>query len=274
MDDDLKAIQQKIGELSDVIQLCASSAMEAKIGQLVNAIKRYEKKAEQDKDPLINYLITDIKNNYEAVYETKNRTTPNIIRWCLDKNLIQQAVTMYVELVPEVIVDKKVIAYDESDRGWMDSLPEYQRKDADKYDYITSYILQTLGRDKKHRTFASVAENVVGKIAQKQASAGTLPCIYAESKINLQHPTNKKALENLLINYQIFRKRVRHAVNHAKSISIRDLQNDMKWQNEEKVFPHNEAGEKAISVNLIAAMLYDLVEQLDRVIALTEKQSV
>ena len=54
---------------------------------------------------LLQVFSPRIKKEYNRVWNAKSRL--DYIRWCLDHNFIQQALTMYIEMVPDILIKSK-----------------------------------------------------------------------------------------------------------------------------------------------------------------------
>lgn len=60
-------------------------------------------------------VIKDIINNkFNIPTDDSPRTKLRLIRWCLDNDLIQQALTIYNETAAEIVVNEKMISADSS----------------------------------------------------------------------------------------------------------------------------------------------------------------
>ncbi len=108
--------------LSETLNACGSyKATEEALSDLGNAIKLYEDSQKKDKnidaqELLFSKLIPRIKHEYrEILPDEKTPLTPiGIIRWCLHKGLLQQAVTFYTEWLPRFLVESKRIYVESS----------------------------------------------------------------------------------------------------------------------------------------------------------------
>lgn len=107
----------KMAALSETLSVCGSyEATEEALSGLDNAISIYEESQKKDKnidaqELLFSKLIPRIKYEYREILPGENPTlTPiGIIRWCLHKGLLQQAVTFYTEWLPRFLVESKRI---------------------------------------------------------------------------------------------------------------------------------------------------------------------
>ena len=112
----------KMAALSETLSVCGSyEATEAALSNLGSAIRIYEDSQKKDKnidaqEIFFSKLIPRIKHEYREILPSESTTlTPiGIIRWCLHKGLLQQAVTFYTEWLPRFLVESKRIKVESS----------------------------------------------------------------------------------------------------------------------------------------------------------------
>lgn len=99
----------KIVEFAEVITLCDVKKIDAILPAISDALNNYNNhSAETEKNSffvvMFQSLIDVIR---DKLYLTENcqMTYPQLIRWCLDNNMIQQAITLYVEKMPKFYYD-------------------------------------------------------------------------------------------------------------------------------------------------------------------------
>ena len=73
------------------------------------------------KNSMFYNLITQIENKF-YIEDGKDITYIDIIRWCLDNDLIQQALTLYVEKIPQYYLDDKHKFFDTEEESLKDSI--------------------------------------------------------------------------------------------------------------------------------------------------------
>lgn len=95
-------------KFSDEIILCRTGNLDNILNELNKSLAELSKAhITEQKELLFKNIIDVIKGKF---YITGNKIVieyPNIIKWCLDNNLIQQAVTIYSERIPEYFYNKK-----------------------------------------------------------------------------------------------------------------------------------------------------------------------
>jgi hypothetical protein len=90
-------------KLSECIVLCRTQ----KEGLLEGCIKNFQKalsEAKNANDPMFRVLLPI----FEEKFSFPN-SVPDIVRWCLENNLILQALTIYNDCIPEYIIEQKKI---------------------------------------------------------------------------------------------------------------------------------------------------------------------
>ena len=107
-----------MASLSETLSVCGSyKSTENALSRLSNAIRIYEESQKKEKnidaqELYFSKLIPRIKHEYKDILpDRNNHMTPiGIIRWCLHKGLLQQAVTFYTEWLPKFLVESKMIS--------------------------------------------------------------------------------------------------------------------------------------------------------------------
>lgn len=94
----IAALLKSIEQLWESITLCRTG----KIGQRMQAFDKALKDAEQCSDPLMRELLPAFRSKFG-----NKMTTPGLIRWCLESNMLQQALTIYNERVPVYILQER-----------------------------------------------------------------------------------------------------------------------------------------------------------------------
>lgn len=107
-----------LNEFSDTVNLCNLESLDEKIKMLVSSIEEFEAEKENPNlyCEMFRALLPTIKKNmYMDVKENRlidancHVNYPQVIRWCLNYNLIQQALTLYVEKMPVYYIEHQYI---------------------------------------------------------------------------------------------------------------------------------------------------------------------
>ncbi|WP_394921427.1 hypothetical protein [uncultured Robinsoniella sp.] len=105
-DYDYSDLLQCITGISEAIQLCNMTAFGEEVEILKGLIKKKEIKTSNS---IIIIFIDRIYKEYEDLI--KNNSCENQIRWCINKNFIQQALTLVEAKMPRVIVERGILTY-------------------------------------------------------------------------------------------------------------------------------------------------------------------
>lgn len=114
----VKSLLKVMEEFSDSVQLCYTDLTDI-IPRLNQQLDQVEKNAPDDIDDLfvIRTMIPLIRKKFDIKIDNSSRRVLNIIEWCLENNLIQQALTIYNEKIVDLIINKKIIVIDEKIYG-------------------------------------------------------------------------------------------------------------------------------------------------------------
>lgn len=118
----VEKLLKAMDEFSTSIQLCSTDIVH-KYQNLEKRITEVDKKLTNNSGGLfmIRTMIPLIRKKFGFESDTSNfikegnneRNTLKIIKWCLEHNLIQQALTIYNEKVAQIIFDRKLVEIDD-----------------------------------------------------------------------------------------------------------------------------------------------------------------
>lgn len=110
----VKALLKVMEEFSDAIQLCSTDIGDILL-RLEQQLDQTEKYVSDDRDGLfiVKTMIPLIRSKFNIKTDNNIYATLGIVKWCLENNLIQQALTIYRENVPEIIMSKKLVELDQ-----------------------------------------------------------------------------------------------------------------------------------------------------------------
>lgn len=108
----IKETIKTMDKFSETITLCRSDELDNIMLELSNNLNDFdEEKLNLDEDEFFFYsLIETIKEKFH-IHKNDELTYLHIINWCLENNLIQQAITFYVEKLPKYLIDKNYIEF-------------------------------------------------------------------------------------------------------------------------------------------------------------------
>ncbi len=104
--DAVKRTIKAMNAFSDEISLCRTSRLNDVLGELNNSLLQLSEIPSDEEDiVLLKSLVGTIRKKFGC---TSGRIEyPAIVKWCLDNKMIQQAVTIYVEKMPEYFYRRK-----------------------------------------------------------------------------------------------------------------------------------------------------------------------
>ncbi|GEM_PF-1607261 len=98
-----------MNEFSDMISLCRTSELEKILERLNRSLTSLTQVSHPSMDiALFQNLIATIREKFHT--SAGQIEFPDVVRWCLDNRLIQQAVTIYVEKMPEYFRKKGIFS--------------------------------------------------------------------------------------------------------------------------------------------------------------------
>lgn len=108
-DADTEQILTLLIKFSQSISLCDVSEMDKIIPEISKALKKYDTK---EKNGFFVEMFADLtKIIRKKLYMQEDETWgyPQIIRWCIDNNMLQQALTFYIEKMPKYYYDTRLL---------------------------------------------------------------------------------------------------------------------------------------------------------------------
>lgn len=99
---------EKMHEFSEAVKICRTNTIESVVKELGQCIRDFtENKDKSLQEDLFNQLVSTLREQYGTLL-TADVTRPDIIRWCIRKGFLQQAMTLCTEWLPFILVEKKV----------------------------------------------------------------------------------------------------------------------------------------------------------------------
>ncbi len=111
-DSPVKALLAAMVDFSDSVNLCSLSGIEDTLSTMKSLIDEISGSSESSMDMfLFREIIPIIREKFFGSSGSPDYC--QIILWCLDNRLIQQAITLYVEKIPKHLFDKGFLSYTE-----------------------------------------------------------------------------------------------------------------------------------------------------------------
>lgn len=109
---DLKALIQSMQSFTNSIILGKTTKLEDILRTFRNNIEKFKQsKQTTSTEQILLYMTDTIQSKF---FSGKEIDYLSIINWCLDNNLIQQALTLYTEKIPDYLFNKNIISVSES----------------------------------------------------------------------------------------------------------------------------------------------------------------
>lgn len=201
-DDLIADLLNAMENLFEDITLCRT----AKIDVSMNAFNQALQSAANCTNPLIRQLLPAFRKKFG---EDKKLTTPRLIQWCLDSDMVQQALTVYTERIPAYIIDTaKILEVSEKEFDRIISDNQAETEYLDPYTIVLTEGFLKLANKKKiwrqnnDDAFITTLRNF--KICMKDSPYKT--------------SYRMKQLHQILLDY-IFLKDIRNMINHANAES-------------------------------------------------------
>lgn len=156
--DALKNLLSAMENFAEAIKLCRYGQFKIAIEKLHDAINDFSADENNLNDILMARLIERIKNEYKMLIATRGNDDLKIIRWCIEKGYLQQALTLYTERIPEYLGENFITQTDEESAKLNEKLKGDRRR---KYFYL---IAEYLSNDTDLVTAANTKIKNINKI--------------------------------------------------------------------------------------------------------------
>ena len=105
----LQKLLAAMENFAEAIKLCHYGQFHDAIINLHDAVRDFEPSADDVQDILMARLIERIREDYHRLIVNRYLDDLEVIRWCLEKDYLQQALTLYTERIPEYLGEKRLI---------------------------------------------------------------------------------------------------------------------------------------------------------------------
>ena len=106
--DELRHLLDTMRLFSDAIKICRTQIMRQSVHQLGDALQAFEQTKDKSLQESLFLQIMDVFRTEYGKLLTDSVTDFDIIRWCVRKGFLQQAMTLCTEWLPTHIVEKKI----------------------------------------------------------------------------------------------------------------------------------------------------------------------
>lgn len=130
----LDRLLKAMNNFSKEIKLCHYGSLKHSIGELHDALQAFEADKENINDLLLDSLLGRIHAEYDVIL-SDDIGDIELIEWCLNKDLLQQALVLYTERMPEILGREGVISFTEYG---LQCIEEEKKKQKDRRDLPTT----------------------------------------------------------------------------------------------------------------------------------------
>lgn len=160
-----------MNKFSKEIKLCHYGSLKNSIRELHEALQAFEADKENINDLLLDSLLGRIHAEYDVIL-SDDIGDIELIEWCLNKDLLQQALVLYTERMPEILGREGVISFTEYG---LQCIKEEKKKQNDRGDLpTTNYyelfitVQDSQAQSKKDKCQQKVLEKIKDIIQEKK----------------------------------------------------------------------------------------------------------
>lgn len=110
----LEKLLTAMENFAEAIKLCHYWKFRTAIENLHDAVRDFKPAPDDLQDILMDRFIKRIRKNYAKLIDLRDLDDLRVIRWCLENDYLQQALTLYTERIPEYLGEKKFLDQSES----------------------------------------------------------------------------------------------------------------------------------------------------------------
>lgn len=156
----LRHLLEYMNEFTESLQLCQTNNLDSILNNMKTELERLTNSInttqENNKLIIFKQMIPIIEDKFFGVRNIKYNIETNtinyifIIRWCLKNNLIQQALTIYIEYIPDFLLRNEIFIYSDSAGNSITGIDH-------KENYDTFYIKMLSLESEKEEKFKEIA---------------------------------------------------------------------------------------------------------------------
>ncbi|MBR0061659.1 MAG: TM1812 family CRISPR-associated protein, partial [Selenomonadaceae bacterium] len=122
------------------IKLCHYGQFRDAIINLHDAVRDFKPAQDDTQDILMARLIGRIREDYHRLIVNRDLDDLEVIRWCLNHDYLQQALTLYTERVPEYLGEKKFLSQSEAEEKLLTDAVKNDDMGRKRFFYLFSEI--------------------------------------------------------------------------------------------------------------------------------------
>jgi len=106
--DELRRLLDALREFSDAVKVCRTGKFEPALNELYDSLEKFKAYGEKSAhEALFSQILGALEKDYRELL-SKDRSRIDIIRWCIRKGYLQQAMTLFNEWMPKDVVRFKL----------------------------------------------------------------------------------------------------------------------------------------------------------------------
>lgn len=125
---------------AEAIKLCHYGQFRDAIINLHDAVRDFAPAQDDTQDILMARLIGRIREDYHNLIVNRDLDDLEVIRWCLNHDYLQQALTLYTERIPEYLGEKKIITQSAEEEEILAELVGKDDMKRNRWFYLFSYF--------------------------------------------------------------------------------------------------------------------------------------
>ncbi|MCH3960189.1 MAG: TM1812 family CRISPR-associated protein [Selenomonas sp.] len=165
---ELRNLLEAMKDFSDAIKVCRTGEIREVLKNLNARITEFQQlKQKPMQEDLFSNITKTIEREYGGLIVSREASELDIIEWCVDREFLQQAMTLCNEWLPKYIVDHKICyTDDEQIKGMKDKL-HTQWEQGFIIKYNSSQYKMENGNDLKEKILAVIDLAIDGKPTQE-----------------------------------------------------------------------------------------------------------
>ena len=192
-DEDTKELLSQIVQFSHIMSLCDVEKVDQIMVNLQKGLDQYEEKKEKESffAEIFSDMISLIRKKLNIKKDQKY-TYPHLIQWCLDNHMVQQALTLYVEKMPQYYYESGMLNLPERDRRIRPGATE-----ASTAFYVELY--DSLAEPQELRQFADRLKRGYASMLERYGSLEKLPASrFRHLETYMKTDQEKRAVQRLV----------------------------------------------------------------------------
>lgn len=198
-------IVTSMNKISNAISICNIKGFYKGLDELEKKIKEYNEPSKQ-KDAIFKTFIEKIKKEYEGILSSERRRAIDVMKWCLEKEWYQQALTVCEAKMPEQMIREKVVYYDEK---FLAKFANYYSLNQSKLEHVKDSSI-------------FVFKNYMHEFNDKTRAEGSWEDLIKEGELLSDYKDEEKLYQVLLQYTQLAG--LRNQINHVgQSVKLKKL---------------------------------------------------